>query len=211
MLQLNERLVEVMVDSMRMLSDYRERLEDEWPTPETEDCFRFAATEAGEAAAALHLQAMVLASETSLFRTSYLLAFVEAAEALDVQLRQNARYSRNRERTGSILEELTDCAMMLMTALGSDFDLEDAFAYSTWLSQADGIEQVVSKTGTLVAHVAGSPVDWGWLYRAAAQLIADIIILVGVEEFYDLLRSRLDRIEQRIKARSLGRMAEEGS
>lgn len=44
-------------------------------------------------------------------------AFTEAAEAVDAQLRQNPRYKRNNDKEHSIERELTQCAMMLLTAV----------------------------------------------------------------------------------------------
>ena len=48
-------------------------------------------------------------------------AVTEAAEALDAWLRLNPRYKRNRERQERIEAELADCAIMLITALGRDY------------------------------------------------------------------------------------------
>jgi hypothetical protein len=44
-------------------------------------------------------------------------AYTEAAEAVDAQLRQNPRYKRNNDKEHSIERELTQCAMMLLTAV----------------------------------------------------------------------------------------------
>lgn len=71
---------------------FRDEMGDAWPTPDTLDALRFAVTEAGE--------------------------------ALDAWMRANRpQYARNRERLdwdGAVLDELADCAMMLLTAVGPD-------------------------------------------------------------------------------------------
>ena len=47
-------------------------------------------------------------------------AFTEAAEAMDAWLRQNRPDdSRNNERQNDVLDELADCAIMLLTALNN--------------------------------------------------------------------------------------------
>ena len=49
-------------------------------------------------------------------------AFTEAAEAMDAWLRQNRpNDSRNNERQNDVLDELADCAIMLLTAVNPDF------------------------------------------------------------------------------------------
>ena len=50
-------------------------------------------------------------------------AFTEVGEALDAELRQNPLYKRNNEKAHSVERELTQCAMMLLTAvLPTDMD-----------------------------------------------------------------------------------------
>jgi len=44
-------------------------------------------------------------------------AFTEAAEALDADIRKNAGYKRNSQKAHSIEQELTQCALMLLSAI----------------------------------------------------------------------------------------------
>jgi len=82
--------VEILQQCHTDLWAFREHMGDSWPTPDTLDALRFAVTEAGE--------------------------------ALDAWMRANRpQYARNRDRLNgedAVLDELADCAMMLLTALG---------------------------------------------------------------------------------------------
>lgn len=46
-----------------------------------------------------------------------LFAFTELGEAVDAHLRSKPEYARNRDKDLDVLDELADCAMMLLTAL----------------------------------------------------------------------------------------------
>lgn len=198
-MQPNEQTVAVLAGAYKTLWEYRAKLEKVWPTPETRDAFRFAGTEAGEAGAAMQLQAMVLASEFAFFGEAIMLSFSEATQALDYQLRENARYARNRERTGAVLEELADCAMMLLTALPPDgFDFAEALGTDYWLQPCNSLEDVVQQTGYLVGYTARPNPDWTWVNRATAALVRDIAILVGLNDFAGLLAARLERIARKV-------------
>jgi hypothetical protein len=48
-------------------------------------------------------------------------AFTEAAEALDARLRENPIYKRNTDKAHSVERELTQCAMMLLTAIPANY------------------------------------------------------------------------------------------
>lgn len=82
---------EDMARCHELLWDFRNRAASWWPTPDRDDALRFAVTKAGK--------------------------------ALDAWLRANRpQYARNRDRLNgeeAVLDELTDCVMMLLTALGS--------------------------------------------------------------------------------------------
>lgn len=53
-----------------------------------------------------------------------LFAFTELGEAVDAYLRSKSEYARNRDKDLSVLDELADCAMMLLTALGSGWEFK---------------------------------------------------------------------------------------
>lgn len=52
-----------------------------------------------------------------------LFALTELGEAVDAHLRSKPQYVRNRDKDLSVLDELADCAMMLITAWGRDYQI----------------------------------------------------------------------------------------
>ncbi len=68
-----------------------------------------------------------------------LFAVTELGEAIDAHLRSKPQYARNRAKDLDVLDELADCAMMLLTALGPGgaywwgadllFDVHEWWAY----------------------------------------------------------------------------------
>lgn len=50
-----------------------------------------------------------------------LFAFTELGEAIDAHLRTNGDYARNRDKSLDVLDELSDAALMIITALEDDF------------------------------------------------------------------------------------------
>jgi hypothetical protein len=57
-----------------------------------------------------------------------LFAHTELSESIDAFLRGKPEYARNNDKDLDVLEELADCALMVLTAVGPDF--EDA--HSAW-------------------------------------------------------------------------------
>jgi len=51
--------------------------------------------------------------------TSLRFAVTEAAEALDAELRTDARWARNNDKNLDVIDELADCTLMLLTSLGA--------------------------------------------------------------------------------------------
>lgn len=104
---------------------FRDEMGDYWPTPDTLDALRFAVTEAGE--------------------------------ALDAWMRANRpQYARNRERLDygeAVLDELADCAMMLLTAAGCNH------AVDTWWNDKPFSWDVDTITKNVVDQLFGFPGD----------------------------------------------------
>lgn len=48
-------------------------------------------------------------------------AFTEIGEAIDARLRQNPVYNRNHDKNTNVDDELADCLIMLLTAMGRKF------------------------------------------------------------------------------------------
>lgn len=195
----HEQLIDVMEDGLAVLQSYREQLESVWPTPVPSDCYRFAATEAGEASAALTLAAVSLVGHgAGISARTFAIAYQSAALAIDCQLRQQARYSRNRSRFGEIENELTDCAMMLLSALPVGYDVAAALRIRSYgWPPVDDIESLLRECGAL-AWLSARGDDTAWFRKRTAIAAADIALLVGAEQFVQRLTQRLERIARRV-------------
>lgn len=195
----NDQLIDAVEDGLSVLQSYREQLESVWPTPAPADCYLFAATEAGEASAALMLAAVAIVEhEAGISARTFAMAYQSAAMAIDYQLRQQARYSRNRSRFVEIENELTDCAMMLLSALPTGYDVTAPLRTRSYgPPPIDGIESLLRECGTLAwlsAHGNGA----GWLHERTAIAAADTALLIGAEQFVQRLTQRLERIARRV-------------
>jgi hypothetical protein len=73
-------------------------------------------------------------------------AGTEAFKAVDALLRCNTSYARNNERQQDILEELADCAVMLLTALGPDYVFRPSNTAYPYPSE-DFVDWVAGATG----------------------------------------------------------------
>ena len=56
----------------------------------------------------------------------------EAAEMVDAVLRQNLSYKRNHRKQANLEQEVAQCAIMLLTALGEEFDWEQDRIVTPW-------------------------------------------------------------------------------
>lgn len=121
-------------------------------------------------------------------------AVTEAAEALDAELRANPLYARNRAREMDELDELADCALMLLTALGPEPELMRHKQRKHWL----GLERMVFGCADALLDHTGNGVADKWLW--------DLVAMIEDRQGMDLparLRGRLERI----KAKRLGNAA----
>jgi hypothetical protein len=82
-------------------------------------------------------------------------AYTEAAEAMDVYLRESRPDdARNHERDNNMMDELADCAIMLLTALDPDYE----FRPSNTVHSAPSIDDIAGL-------VASSLANWKYWYR----------------------------------------------
>ncbi len=118
-------------------------------------------------------------------------ALTEVAKAIDADLRSIKEYRRNNIREQDITEELADCAIMLATALGPDYDT--FISYNSSNASLEGIAK----------HIAIALYDvsrWRELVEPTGYDQGCIIALnmiathVGHDVICDEVASRLDRI-----------------
>jgi len=81
-------------------------------------------------------------------------SITEAAEMVDAVLRQNPSYKRNHRKQVNLDQEVAHCAIMLLTALGEEFDWEQDRIVTSW-----GYWQT-SYQVAVVNGYQGSGVDW---------------------------------------------------
>jgi len=123
-------------------------------------------------------------------------AVCEACEAMDAKLRENALYSRNNEKNLSTVDELADCIMMVMTAIGppsEDIDWQRPRPY-TWTDD-HRIDRIISLCGeTVIFYVEGA--DIKRLCAAICYMVEDYV-RGEHESLYARLESRLDHIKSK--------------
>lgn len=115
-------------------------------------------------------------------------AFTEAAEAMDAWLRLQPAYNRNNAKVLSVEEELADCILMMVTALGPAWQPPVIGGYSATL---EGI----------CAAVADCMLKASWGYVGWQKLVE--VAIVKIDAYLDadpveLVRARLARIERRV-------------
>lgn len=119
-----------------------------------------------------------------------LFALTELGEAVDADLRTNGDYARNRDKSLSVLDELADCAMMLLTAMGPEARLSEVnigemtHAWTMYASELAGVMQM---------YPGG-----GWADYNMTLLLARIATHPGMQ-----LTQRLTARLERIKAKRL--------
>ena len=117
-------------------------------------------------------------------------AVTEAAEAMDAWLRLNGGYARNHDKSLSVEDELADCAMMLLTAAGEDWEPNVRFWYYE------------SKLERIVFHVASLCFDNIFdLSSRAGYGLGDIVAMIaaypGMSNLAERINARLERIAER--------------
>jgi hypothetical protein len=157
---------------------FRAEMEDSFPTPGRDDSLAFAYTEGvGESLKALHGW-----PEKELDA-----AVVWASGAVDAELRQNSVYKRNNEKAHTIDRELTQCAMMLLTAVPSTFrawgDLELFTPIAVWS---------VRNLALRVAHCLAVPSDIDYILQT-------VVIIGTVVNLSATLPAELNRMRAKHK------------
>ena len=121
-------------------------------------------------------------------------ATTEAAEALDAWLRMNGTYARNRAKDLSVLDELADCALMLITALGAKAEARRVGSVAVWADETP--EELVSYVAVLTGiernyqNGIGASLQDSDLWRAV-RAIADVKNM----DLPARLTARLERIK----------------
>lgn len=124
-------------------------------------------------------------------------AVCEACEALDADLRLNGEYARNNDKALSVEDELCDCLMMLLTAVGKDSEtMGDMFAVWSYYDPPT-LDTIVVSAANILRVCGRRGYDRTWRERAW-QAAADIVELVEGD-----VTARLTARMERIKAKRL--------
>lgn len=117
-------------------------------------------------------------------------AFTEVAEALDAQLRENTLYKRNRnDDTHSVERELTQCAMMLLTAVPE--------TWRGWqsLDTHPGLMQwTVRNIAVRVARCLEVPSDYAYILQTVAAISTAVDLSETLPEEFDKIRAKYKSI-----------------
>jgi len=125
----------------------------------------------------------------------------EAAEALDADLRINGGYARNHTKEPNLYGELADCALMLLTALGPDWDnvpdIFDAIDEAQW-----PLDELVGNCADALYwyHISeqGRAPD-GWVFEEIVKAL--IAIRYYADDFN--LEAELDKRMARLRAKHM--------
>jgi NTP pyrophosphatase (non-canonical NTP hydrolase) len=120
-------------------------------------------------------------------------AFTEAGEAMDAYLRETrAGDSRNTFRQPNVYEELADCVMMLLTALGPEYDEDWEQTCPTDRDLVWTLDEVCGHVGGLLEYY--SPFQ-------TVYVVNMIKVCFGGVNMSEALTARLERIEAKHKER----------
>lgn len=132
-----------------------------------------------------------------------LFAFTELGEAVDAHLRSKPEYARNRDKDLDVLDELADCAMMLLTAMTD----RAKFVYWTGIDEGEDWREIsegywvelVDAMAIILRDCDDPDVDWR---PGGLEFLELIVILRGMD-----LPARLTARLERIKAKRLAAVA----
>jgi len=114
-------------------------------------------------------------------------AFTEIGEAVDAKLRQNPIYNRNHDKNINVENELADCLIMLLTALGEEFKFTDM--YSCFFTDLPFLAVCVTEL-------------FGWFSTNESVAVTCYAIthneIWNGFDIYGVVWNRLDRIEKRV-------------
>jgi len=115
-------------------------------------------------------------------------AVTEAAEAMDAWLRLNGGYARNHDKSLSVEDELADCAMMLLTAAGEDWQPSTpSRIYNATL------ESIVFYVALLCYDNVSDSED----FSTMGFIVATIAAYPGMSNLAERINKRLERIAER--------------
>lgn len=131
-------------------------------------------------------------------------AGTEAFEAVDALLRCNTNYARNNERQQDILEELADCAMMLLTALGPDYEFRPmnvtysnpSEEYLDWIAGDVGASLAAYKRWEAITRKHGRDAN-RHIYEEGILLALGFIVNYPGMDLVPMIDARLERIRRK--------------
>jgi len=118
-------------------------------------------------------------------------AATEAAEAIDAQMRKDPRWARNHVKDLTVEQELAQCAIMLLTALGPEYDEKDIARLRIFSDTSSTLEYVFCLIGD--ALYMWSPGGDGWRVLALLAL-RNISLMIDLDT---LLPQEADRFRQK--------------
>lgn len=132
------------------------------------------------------------------YEDSLLFALTEIGEALDASLRMDPRYSRNRDRTMSVKDEMADAVIMLVRAATAIFERDEipsllSEAIETSLNQ----RLAMAARFTAIACSALTRVSTHSMYFYLALAISEL--LSPDVDMTEIVRTRLERIRKRVE------------
>jgi hypothetical protein len=116
-------------------------------------------------------------------------AVTEAAEAMDAWLRLNNNYARNHDKSLSVEDELADCAMMLLTAAGEEWEPpKPVQVFRGWTLECIMFE---------VAMMCYENAIEKMFSMQAGDIVATIAAYPGMSNLAERINARLERIAER--------------
>jgi len=131
-------------------------------------------------------------------------AYTEAAEALDAHLRQKGGYARNNEREQDIVSELADCAIMLLTALGPNYEFRPmnvtysnpSEEYLDWIAGDVGASLAAYKRWEAITRKHGRDAN-RHIYEEGILLALGFIVNYPGMDLVPMIDARLERIRRK--------------
>lgn len=122
-------------------------------------------------------------------------ALCESAEAMDAWLRGQPRFNRNRAKELSVLDELADTAIMLLTALG------EARVQGTVLSVGTNLDTICGEVA-FILRCMYKGFAWGLIEAKIRETVANIALYPGMD-LGARIAQRLERIRLRVMAETV--------
>lgn len=126
-----------------------------------------------------------------------LFAFTELGEAVDAHLRSKPEYARNRDKDLSVLDELADCALMVLTALGREWEFKKPLRRKAYPLSDSMWGDLVWSLSNMVDSSDEYQASMGWRLDAD-RVLGKIATIPGMD-----LPARLVARLERIKAKRM--------